>query len=360
MVSGHWPAARAARFLLSLCAALALLASGAASANAAQVEAPSWGLQVWNLNTHQMQTGGAGETTDYRQFLDYITDPTRVAYYPDVLTLQEVGTQVNGKDLAHCTAIEAYLEWRTPLNYYCVENGQGGGPAIVYNTNRLSRQSDTGGNVHVYKIRQVNAPDGSYHAGDCDLEGSSWWTKTLRLKDDVNTTKYTNVEAVHLPTDNYPADDLTGWATDCAWNNMKLTSPGVTNLGSASMQIMAGDWNHSDAYATDNYLTFQDWGCWFEAVNTPDMGGCLGDAWGWKDAMYRYCVTTTTAVYSCLRANFWTVGSGARIDFLFAKAYAVHNQVTVPWNLAYQAAVDKNGPQQYSDHRGQGALVKYY
>lgn len=143
--------------------------------------------------------------------------------------------------------------------------------------------------------------------------------------------------------------------------NMSILNPAVTGLGSASMQIMAGDWNHTDANAANNYTVFNYWECWYQGMNTPDMAGCGGDAWAWKDAMYRKCVTTTTAVWSCLRNNHWTIGSsGARIDFLFAKAYAVHNQVTVPYTAAWQSAGSPPGPQQYSDHRGQGALVKYY
>ena len=40
-----------------------------------------------------------------------------------------------------------------------------------------------------------------------------------------------------------------------------------------------------------------------------------------------------------------------RIDFLFAKAYAIYNQVTVSWSDAYASAGSLPGPNQYSDHR---------
>lgn len=345
------------RSLLALCAASMLLALGAASAQAAQVEAPSNQLQVWNLNTHGMDTAtvaGSGRT-NYRYFLDYITDSTRVAYYPDILTLQEAGTASLG--LRSCHDVENYLQTRTGRDYYCVETTRDGGAAIVYNTDRLSRQSD-GQSVQIYKIDQTGAD-----AGGCDL--SNWYTGTLRLKDDVNTTKYVNVESVHLPTDNYPADSQSGWATDCAWNNMQITSPAVTGLGSASMQVMAGDWNHTDANATGtNNNTFGSWECWYQAVNTPDLNGCLNDSWGWKDAMYRACLSSTdAATYSCLHTYAWTRHgtNNVRIDFLFAKAYAIANQQTVAYAFAYAAAGSPAGaPQEYSDHQGMGALLKYY
>jgi hypothetical protein len=353
MVTGPWPAARARRFLLACCATSILLASAAVSAQAAQIEAPSHSLQVWNLNTHGMDTATVAATgrTNYRQFVSYITDPARVAYYPDIVTLQEAGTASLG--LASCHQFEADLQARTGLDYYCVETTDSGGAAVVYNTTRLSRQSANGGKVRLYKIDGV---------GNCNL--SDWYSSTLRLKDDVDPTKFVNVESVHLPTANYPANasgDSSYWATDCAWNNMKLTSPGVTGLGSAAMNIMAGDWNHADANATDSFNTFGSWECWYSAVNTPDLGGCLNDSWGFKDAMYRQCIQPTAAnTYLCLHIYHKSYGN-TRIDFLFAKAYAVSNQVTVGYPEAYASAGSPAGaPTQYSDHRGQGSLVKYY
>jgi hypothetical protein len=345
-----WTRLRARRSMLALAAALTLLAVGATSAHAAQVGAPTDQLQVWNLNTHGMDTGTA---TNYRKFIGYITDPAKVAYYPDIVTLQEAGTQPlpdipNG--LASCNQFVTDLEAATGVDYYCVETTFRGGAAIVYRTARLSRQSTSGSNVNL-KVRDS--------AGNCYNKSNpgpgDWWAKTLRLKDDANPTKYINVGSVHLDTN----------GNDCAWENMKLMDPALGGLGSASMQIMAGDWNHVDATASNSNNTFGAWECWYLGTNA-DLSTCgttTGNL-GWKDSMYRACLgagTTDAARYNnCLHPNHWSFGSSVRDrrDFLFAKTYAIYNQITVPWESAYGYA--GGATQQYSDHRGQGALLKYY
>jgi hypothetical protein len=344
MVTGGLARASARRLMLAFFAALMLMASGAAAARAAQTEAPSDRLQVWNLNTHGMDTGSGpppegsdGVRTNYRIFVDYITG-ANVPYYPDIVTLQEAGTQTP-VHLASCHQFEADLEARTGLNYYCVETTLQGGAAIVYNANRLTRLTN-GTNVQLRKV------DG---AGNCPM--SSWYAMTLRLRDDLDATKeFINVGSVHLPT-----AEVNG--TDCAWDNMKIASPAVTGLGSASMQIMAGDSNHPDATATNNNNTFSFWECWYQGVNT-DLTNCGGQNFGWKDPMYRACMavaTTEADRYTCLHLYSWTYKTYGtaphdRRDFLFAKAYAIYNQITYePWPNP-----------QYSDHRGQGALLKYY
>ncbi|MFL6140132.1 MAG: hypothetical protein ACJ74O_20350 [Frankiaceae bacterium] len=175
----------------------------------------------------------------------------------------------------------------------------------------------------------------------------------LQLKDDLNAGHYTNVASVHLPysTDNSDAD--------CAWENMKTVSTAIDSLGSASMRVMAGDWNHTDGALDSSGQV--SWECWYAGTNA-DLGLCGGQNLGWKDAMYRACNLTGTAAYNCLHNNYWTHGSTqGRIDYLFAKAYAIYNQVTVDFGLAYQSAGSPSGwPKQYSDHRGQGALLRYY
>jgi hypothetical protein len=346
MVTGGLARPSARRLMLAFFAALMLVAIGAGAARAAQTEAPSDRLQVWNLNTHGMDTGSGppppgsdGVRTNYRLFLDYITGPNQ-AYYPDVVTLQEAGTA--SIPLPSCHQAEADLEARTGRNYYCVETTLTGGAAIVYNVDRLSRQTN-GQSVQIRKV------DG---AGNCPL--SSWYASTLRLKDDVSG-KFVNVGSFHLPT----AGPGTG--QDCAWDNMKIISPAVTGLGSASMNIMAGDSNHPDATATNNNNTFSFWECWYQGVNTSDdhPTTCGGQNFGWKDPPYRACAAvaaTEADRYTCLHLYSWTYKTYGtdpkdRRDFLFAKGYALYNQITVD---LYP------NPTKYSDHRGQGVLVKYY
>jgi hypothetical protein len=286
----------------------------------------------------------SGPRTDYRQFIDYITDPNRVAFYPDIVTLQEAGTAK--WHLRSCHEFELKLEAKTALDYYCIETTKGGGTAIVYNLRRLRLQKADHDEVEVLRISST---------GGCNPSGD-YFASVGRFIDLADMTKFVNVESVHLPNTNYPSTDHTGWAKDCAWNNMKVLSPGVTGFGSAEVQVMAGDWNHTDVNASTN----NSWECWYSATNTPDLGGCLDDKWGWKDAMYRECaVSTPTSIYSCLQAKHQSYGS-SRIDFLFAKAYAVSRQVTVPYPDAYASAGSPAGTtNQYSDHRGQGALLKY-
>ncbi|MFL6140131.1 MAG: hypothetical protein ACJ74O_20345 [Frankiaceae bacterium] len=110
--------------------------AGPAGAATGQAQAPSDRLQVWNLNTHGMATDPAGCTndspcTDYREFVDYITDPTRVAYVPDIVTLQEAGTSTTGVQTPSCHGFENALEARTGLDYYCYETTQTGGAAVA-------------------------------------------------------------------------------------------------------------------------------------------------------------------------------------------------------------------------------------
>jgi hypothetical protein len=343
---------RTHRVVSRLAAALTILAglvatSHGASAATGQAQAPLDRLQVWNLNTHGMKTGTNGET-DYRQFIAYITDPSRVTYVPDILTIQEAGA---AGDAAGCQQFTTDIEARVGLDYNCYQTGQQGGAAIVYRTGRLSYVGGTQQSVQLYRIDS---------SGACNL--SSWYALVLRLSDDLNANHFINVASVHLPTANN--DPGTGNVADCSWDNMKRLSPIVTALGSASMQIMAGDWNHPDATA-DSAGNFSFWECEYAGTNV-DVGTCGGQNLGWKDAMYRACGLSGAAAYNCLHANHWTHNppTDVRIDFLFAKTYAIYNQVTVDWTAAYNSYVASGGSAgelaKYSDHRGQGALLRYY
>jgi hypothetical protein len=323
-------------------------ATGPAQAATGQGQAPADRLQVWNLNTHGMATDPAGCTndspcTDYREFVDYITDPAHAAYVPDIVTLQEAGTNITGLQNPSCHNFEYALEARTGLDYYCYETTLRGGAAVVYRTGRLSYVGGTRQNVRL----EERATQGAA----CTL--SSWYALALRFQDDLNAGKYANVASVHLPysTDNSDAD--------CAWENMKTISPVVDSLGSASMRVMAGDWNHGDGIVDSSGQV--DWECWYSGTNV-DLGLCGSTSPNlrWKDAMYRACGLTGTAAYNCLHTNHWTHGND-RIDYLFAKTYAIYDQVTVDYGLAYQSAGSPSGsPTRYSDHRGQGALLRYY
>jgi len=340
---------RPAFIVASLTVTLGIMPVSAGSAYAAtgQAQAPIDRLQVWNVNTHGMATDPAGCTnespcTNYREFVYYITDPARVAYVPDIVTLQEAGTNITNLHNPSCHNFESVLEARTGLDYFCYETTLRGGAAIVYRTGRLSY---VGGTLRSVQLRE-RATEGAV----CTL--SSWYALVQRFRDDRNAGKFVNVASVHLPhSDNSDAD--------CAWENMKTISSVVDSLGSASMRVMAGDWNHTDGVLNSSGQV--NWECWYAGTNV-DLGICGSTSpnLGWKDAMYRACNLTGTTAFNCMNAFFWTKG-GVRIDFMFAKTYAIYNQVTVDYGLAYQSAGSPSSwPRQYSDHRGQGALLRYY
>jgi hypothetical protein len=341
---------------VGLVVAAGLLVPALPAAAVGQQQSPTDRLQVWNLNTHGMSTGKPNsdgtKTTDYRQFIDYITDPTRVTYLPDIVTLQEAGTAGEPSCQQFVTDLQNSAGG---LDYNCYETTLQGGAAIVYRTGRLSY---VGGTRQSIQLKEIDSNGNCYP--------SSWYALILRLTDDRNANHFINVASVHLPTANY--DPGTGNLADCAWDNMKIVSPAVTGLGSASMQIMAGDWNHTDA-TTDANGNYSFWECAYKGVNV-DLTSCGGQNFGWKDAMYRACISQSD-VFTCTRTNYWTRNSKwpsppqlanlERIDFLFVKTYAIYSQVTVDWDAAYAVAGSPAGEQsRYSDHRGQGALLRYY
>jgi endonuclease/exonuclease/phosphatase family metal-dependent hydrolase len=366
MVTGGSPRRRVRPFFLAFAAVLMLMASGATAAHAVQ-ETPRDLLQVWNLNTHGMDKGPGtpepegrqpGEPrTNYLLFVDYITSASRT-YYPDIVTLQEAGTQTP-VHLASCQQFVRDLEVRTGnRDYNCYESGKQGGAAIVYRTARLTPVTIP---PPVRLDTFVDDPNNSDpNVGTCDP--GSWYAFTLRLQDRKDSTKFVNVASVHLPN--------TPQARDCAWENMKIINPKVTtDLGAAKMHIMAGDWNHRDATAGPNDDQFQAWECWYRGVNVFDPANpannnppltCGGQNFAWKDAMYKACQNAVpgsaeATKFQCLHLYSWTYNATQpapyrRIDFLFTKAYEITDQVTVStWP----------NPTQYSDHRGQGALLKH-
>lgn len=349
MVTAGWARARARRFVVALVVALVLMAIGAGAAQAGQVETPAGQLQVWNVNTAGMDTGSI---TDYRQFVAYITNSFYAPYYPDVVTIQESGSPASR---ANCTQFESELEARTVprQDYTCVQTSSQGGSAIVYRTRYLAAQA--GG-----KSVPEREVDLSQNPATCPMS-NTWKAITLRLRD-AHAAKYVNVESVHLPNVGAPPD------RDCAWENTKIVSPAVQppTLAMADMYVMGGDWNHTDATATQSNTVWSAWECWYQGTNFQlgNCGSTVGNL-GWRDAMFQQCYLgwgdhTPSGWYNCLHAYHWTHGSPpGRIDYLWAKqTSAITRQVTVPYPDARNAA-GGTGPQQYSDHRGQGALLQY-
>jgi endonuclease/exonuclease/phosphatase family metal-dependent hydrolase len=344
------------RMLLVL-GTVALLSLGVGVSRAAAVQGPSPSnqLQVWNVNTKNM---GGHPGFDYTEFVAYITDPARSLYYPDIVTLQEVGRPASEWPANSCERFVERLEARTSVDYRCFETtlpGGGtlqGGAGIAYRTGRLSFQSKLAYTL-IKKQGDVCKPD--------ETVPDLWTGLVLRLKDDVNQ-KFVNVASLHLPVVDEDKPPV-----DCAWDNMKLANAKIDSLGTAKMRIMAGDWNHSDA-TPDKGGPFQFWECWYKGTNV-NLSDCGNQNLGWKDPMYRLCSrtnTTASAIYNCLHGpaepNHLSTPL-RRIDFLFAKAYAMDldGAVTVSWEDA-DVSAGENPPdgERYSDHRGQGVLLTYY
>lgn len=328
---------RIMRIPLALVVASATVLIGQSPAQAAPPpQSVNGWLQVWNFNTARMSTG---PTTDYRQFISYITDASKVSYRPDIVTVQETGTDY--LNLPGCENIANLLQTRTGEDYHCYETGAPGGSAIVYRTGRLS------------KVGEAEIPLKYRETPGENCKNSSWTAQALRLSDDKVAGKYVNVASVHLPYNTSASD------ADCAWDNMKIINTAVANLGSSQMQIMGGDWNHVDAAVSG---TSVNWECWYEGTTLVPSGTCGGQNLGWKDPQYRKCDETRDSAYDiwkCMDDAHRTHG-GTRIDFLLAKAHTASGSGTVDYYQAWQAAGSPGGPQKYSDHRGQGAALKYY
>jgi hypothetical protein len=337
--------ASARRFILAFAAALLLLATGAAAANAAQTVTPNGYLQVWNFNTHRMDRTDIPDPdptdpirSDYRGFLTYITDPART-YLPDVITLQESGTASLG--VASCQQLVTELENRTSprVDYDCKQTTEQGGAAVVFRTGRLTYQTGSGTKLPIY-VR-----DGA----GCTTPSTSWYAQPARFLDSYG--RYVNVAAVHFHPN----------GLSCGLENANLVNNKlVSGLGSSSLQIMGGDWNEKDAQATNNNNTFTSWNCGYAATNWAL--GCYAQ-FGYKDPMYQQCklqVTTEADRYSCLHIYHWSFTPDPinapsvhdRRDFLFAKpsSITISNQVTVD---SYP------NPMPWSDHRAQGALLQF-
>lgn len=89
------------RSFLALVVGLAAVLVVPAPAHAAPPPSVTGWLQVWNLNTRHMATDSV---SNYKEFAHYITDESRpgVNYLPDIVTLQEAGTNVGGINSDSC------------------------------------------------------------------------------------------------------------------------------------------------------------------------------------------------------------------------------------------------------------------
>lgn len=367
------------RFGLAVGASVALVATtllvvvgtGTAPAAAASLSgSPRGALQVWNLNTHKGDEGrykniAADAHTDWRYFFDYITHYRTgvVRYFPDVVTLQEVGSPKTKNDPAprDCAAYVHSLEGLTGQHYACVRTHTQGGAAIVYRTERLALSKS-----HVVTEKIIKG--GGDDAADCaPSTGKGWHAETAQFVDKADRSRHVDVAAVHFPL---PPDGKQNH-DNCAWDNARIVSDNLADgfAHGAGIKVLAGDWNHVDGELGAKSV---QWECAYKGTNVQFKGhtsDCTKNL-GWKDAMYQACgggkatIPPNRAVFTCLVKNHASGKGGShRIDFLFAKAHSISGQVTVPWRSAYDVAKSEgktNGKiKNYSDHRGQGAVLTY-
>jgi hypothetical protein len=327
------------RLFVTVFAACALMA-GSDLAWAQQTGAPTGYLQVWNLNTHNM---GNHPGFNYRDFVAYITDPNR-HYFPDVVTLQEVGRpDVENDD---CWSFVLELEARTGgQDYGCIEAHLRGGAAIAYRIDRLTYQT----HQRFTTYKRID--------GKCifDPQADPWTALALRLKDKLapaTAQKFVNVASLHL-------DDT------CTWDTMKLVNAKLNSIGTAQMRVMAGDWNQRAAIPDDGSGSFTDWECWYKGTNVNLTPAACGPSLQWKEPLYRLCAQTNSersAIYTCLDRGHWShrTANTPRIDYLFVKALSIQNQVTVDYDDADESAGQpRSDTEDYSMHRGEGALLQY-
>ena len=147
------------------------------------------------------------------------------------------------------------------------------------------------------------------------------------------------------------------WATaasggpPCSVSNAAETAKEMTADGyGGSLMIFGGDMNFSDV----NGGSFRPW---YRALN-----GDLHGKHGFRDAGYAGC----DGAKPCLADN-WTIGSGRRIDFLFARAASGLPRVTGFHTITFdegdaadQAATGSDrADRNYSNHRAVMARIHY-
>lgn len=308
-------ARRARSLLLPIATAAAVIPAAPAAAGT---------LQVWNLNTHKMQTCGdrcGADETDYSTFIERVAGAGKRA--PDVITLQEVAS----KGSKPCGEFVRRLERRAGRHHYtCLAAKTQGGAAIVYRSGRDGLRPRGGKRLIGLRINKQGT--------SCENTSGKGYHALAQRFVARSTNATIDVASVHLPVNNN-AD-----VRDCTWQNSKR----VTRALRGAVRIMAGDWNLPDAETGA-----ADWNCWYKGTNAALSSQQCGPSLGWRDVIFDAC----DGARDCLQSQHWShpkkgTDELKRIDFLFARGASSANAVTVPF-----------GTPRYSDHRGQGALLRY-
>jgi hypothetical protein len=339
---------RNAAALFTAALGLAVLQAPASAAPAAAPANNNPGfLQVAVNNVENLPTVGLQCPGDWQDLVYYLDQQT---YRPDIFLVQQISNR---------SQLDSYL---SRLSSQFGEQYKG----VIAEQNPASMNSPCG----APKDYQTNAV--IYRAARFTLESdTSSSTKRWQAQSDLgsgctnNNQARTKAVKVRLH-DKIAGKDVTAasihWATaahggaPCDESNAREVAAEMTEDGyGGDLLIFGGDTNRSDRTSTDAYRQ------WYQTMN-----GDLGGAYGYRDAVYNRCAASGTTK-DCLADN-WTIGSGRRIDFLFAKRGtgsrpSVTDAHTITFNegdAADLAATGSDrGDRNYSDHRAVRAQVHY-
>jgi hypothetical protein len=297
-------------------------------------------LVVYNVNYENLPTADEQCAGDWQDLIYYLkTRP----YSPDVLIVH----QMSGADQA--ARLAQFMEDNLPGLYSAIVAEANPEPmaspcgapkryqtnAIIYRTGRLQPVAGTKATWQVYKGAN----------GACVPNTQARSIGVRMAFTDVIANKKVVLGSSHWPTNQEgPASD-----PGCAEKNIQLTDAKMRDVTGANLLVWGVDSNESD-YNGSSYKQ------WYNQANSQ-IASTVN--YNWNDPIYEAC----SGGRACLN-DHWTVGSGARIDFLFFNAAATSSHgETVTFNDADAADVrftgSDRGDLNYSDHRAMGARIHY-
>lgn len=207
--------------------------------------------------------------------------------------------------------------------------------AIIYRVGRL----EPVGAKEVWQV--VTRVD-----GECRRNHQSRTKAVMQKFRDKISGKHVTAASIHWAT---------GQGAACARINAAEVDAKLRSTGFRSaLSVFGGDTNQRDRDG-DGYQA------WYALLN-GDRNGELG----YRDVIYRHCMTGDRAVRACLDDN-WTIGSANRIDYLFARRAdgtlppqgRAHTITYEEADAAADRFVGSDASANYSDHRAIRARIYY-
>lgn len=322
-------------------------------------------VHLFNVNTkHASEPGRPSyENTDYRQLFAYMKESGSL---PDIVTLEEVGTNTDRFTSQPCSRVREELErvvkpegsrakWRCIVAAGATDalGNTPGGVAMLYRGRFAPSESKK--LVGLYR----------WTPGGCQLEeaGRGWTALVQKFDDGPHTIA---VAAVHLDTAGAGHDNAED--DDCSGKNLARIQDAL-DATHADVKVIAGDMNHGDAtrHLDASGKVQHDW---WETTYRTHVSALSKSRY--DDAIFDDCAkrsSGTDAISRCLVADHWSMNrAGAldsRIDWvLVSGARKLEDAKTVPWADAHAAWLRFTGAassneKQYSDHRGQELRIRY-